>query len=218
VTARVAVQRVAAPSAVALAVAGSAAVGTAFGMARYGYGLLLPDIQDDLALGLGVLGVIGTLAYVSYLAATAVVTRSVEHLGARATVMIGGLLGVAGTVVVAAATGPVLLGTGITIAGASAGLIYAPFGDAVAQLAPVIRARTLATINCGTGWGVAVAAPIAILSGDAWRTAYLEFAACVAVSTILAARTLPGRTTTPTPATLPAGRRAGACAGPRGPW
>lgn len=174
-------------------------------MARYGYGLLLPDIQDDLALGLGVLGVIGTLAYVSYLAATSVVTRSVEHFGARGTVMIGGLLGVAGTVVVAAATGPVLLGTGIAIAGASAGLIYAPFGDAVAQLAPVIRARTLATINCGTGWGVAVAAPIAILSGNAWRTAYLGFAACVAVSTILAARTLPGRTTTPTPATLPAG-------------
>lgn len=31
----------------ALAVAGSGAIVTAFGMARCGYGLLLPDIQDD---------------------------------------------------------------------------------------------------------------------------------------------------------------------------
>jgi len=112
----VATERVGDPSALAIAVAGSAAVATAFGMARYGYGLLLPDIQDDLRLGLGTLGAIGALAYVSYLAATVLVTRCVELLGARTTVMGGGLLAVAGTIVVAVATGPVLLGAGVCIA------------------------------------------------------------------------------------------------------
>lgn len=48
------------PSAVALAVAGSVTVATAFGMARYGYGLLLPDIQDDPVLGATAMGAIGT--------------------------------------------------------------------------------------------------------------------------------------------------------------
>jgi predicted MFS family arabinose efflux permease len=197
VTNRTGGARVSGPSPLVLAVAGSAAVATAFGMARYGYGLLLPNIQDDLALGVGTLGVIGTLAYVTYLLSTALVSRCIERAGPRATVGGGGLLAVAGTVVVALADGPVLLGAGVAVAGASAGLVLAPFGDAVHRLPPVARARTLATISCGTGWGVAVAAPIAILTGDGWRTAYFAFAACAALSTLLAARTLPGRTAKP---------------------
>ncbi|TQM09999.1 MFS transporter [Pseudonocardia kunmingensis] len=185
-----------APSPLLLAVAGSASVATTFGMARYGYGLLLPDIQEDLALGVGVLGVIGSLAYAGYLLGTALVARCVERAGQRATVVGGGVLAVAGTVVVALAGGPVLLGAGVAVAGASAGLVFAPFGEAVRGLPSVARARTLATISCGTGWGVAVAAPIAILTGDTWRTAYVGFAVCAALSTLLAARTLPGRAAT----------------------
>jgi predicted MFS family arabinose efflux permease len=181
------------PSAVALAVAGSAAVATAFGMARYGYGLLLPDIQDDLALRATALGAIGTLGYVAYVLATAVVTRCIARAGERATVVAGGLFAVAGTTVVALADSPPLLAAGVTIAGASAGLVHPPFADAVQRLPAAVRARTLATINCGTGWGVAVAAPIAIVAGDAWRTAYLGFAACAVLSTLHVARTLPGR-------------------------
>jgi len=192
--------RSAGPSAVALAVAGSATVATAFGMARYGYGLLLPDIQDDLALGATALGAIGTLGYVAYVLATAVVTRCVARAGERATVVAGGLFAVAGTIVVALADGPALLGAGVAIAGASAGLVYPPFADAVERLPAAVRARTLATINCGTGWGVAVAAPIAIVAGDAWRAAYLGFAACAALSTLHVARTLPGRAAIPAPA------------------
>ncbi|MFC5749228.1 MFS transporter [Actinomadura rugatobispora] len=207
-TGRTAEAGVGGPSPLLLAVAGSAAVATAFGMARYGYGLLLPDIQDDLALGLGTLGVIGTLAYAAYLLATVLVVRCVERAGHRATVVGGGLLAVAGTTVVALADGPVPLGAGAAVAGASAGFVYAPFGDAVDRLPPVERARTLATISCGTGWGVAVAAPIAVLTGDAWRIAYLGFAGCALLSTLLSARTLPGRTTTTAapPASAP-GRR-----------
>ncbi len=36
-----------------------------------------------------------------------------------------------------------------------------------------MRGRTLSEINCGTGYGVAFAAPIAILVGGAWREAWL---------------------------------------------
>lgn len=186
------------PSAVMLAVAGSATVATAFGMARYGYGLLLPDIQHALALGAATMGAVGTLAYVSYLVAAALVSRCVAQAGERATVVAGGALAVVGTVAVALAQGPVALGLGVAIAGASAGLVYPPFAEAIRQLPDTTRARTLATINCGTGWGVAIAAPIAILTGSAWRAAYLGFAGCAALSTLCAARTLPGGARPPT--------------------
>ncbi|WP_435159401.1 MFS transporter [Amycolatopsis sacchari] len=173
--------------------AGSASVATAYGMARYGYGLLLPDIQDNLGLTATVLGAIGTLAYAAYVAMTTLVGRCIVRVGQRATVVAGGLLAVVGTVVIALAHGPALLAAGVGVAGASAGLVHPPFADAVDRLPATIRARTLATISCGTGWGVAVAAPIAIVAGDKWRTAFLGFAACTIASTLFAAHALPRR-------------------------
>lgn len=194
-TAKPAVASPAHPPALALAVAGSATVATAFGMARYGYGLLLPEIQDDLALAATTLGAIGTLAYVAYVVAAALVTRCIAHAGQRLTVVAGGIFAVAGTILVALARGPATLAIGVATAGASAGLVYPPFADAVDRLPATVRTRTLATISCGTGWGVAVSAPIAIAAGDAWRTAFLGFAACAAASTLYAACVLPGRRT-----------------------
>ena len=46
------------PSALAVAVAGIGVGGTAYGMARYGYGLLLPDIRAGYGLTSGALGLI----------------------------------------------------------------------------------------------------------------------------------------------------------------
>lgn len=183
------------PPAITLAIAGSAAIATAYGMARYGYGLLLPDIQADLGLTATVLGAIGTLAYVAYLVTTSLVTRCIAWTGQRATVVAGGLFAVAGATVIALARGPAVLAVGVAIAGASAGLVQPPFADAVDRLPATVRARTLATISCGTGWGVAVAAPIAIAAGAAWRGAFLGFAACATASTLVAASALPGRRT-----------------------
>ena len=179
------------PSALALAMTGAAAVATAFGMARYGYGLLLPDIKADLLLGATTLGAIGTAAYITYVVAALLVSPSIARIGERGTVVAGGALAVFGTAIVAAASGPVLLAAGIAIAGASCGLIYPPFADAVSRLPAATRDRTLAAINCGTGWGVATAAPIAIVGGNSWRHAYLGFALCALVTTVSAARVLP---------------------------
>ena len=55
------------PSPLALATAGIGVVGAAFGMARYGFGLLLPDIRADYGLATAELGVIAAGSYVAYL-------------------------------------------------------------------------------------------------------------------------------------------------------
>jgi predicted MFS family arabinose efflux permease len=82
---------------------------------------------------------------------------------------------------------------GVLIAGASAGLAFAPFADA-ARAAPVAaRGRVLAAINCGTGYGVALAAPIAIVAGASWRSAWLAFAVVAVLATLWTAHVLPGR-------------------------
>src|SRR5438309_1618580 len=82
-----------------LAVAGIGVVGTAFGMARYGYGLLLPDMQRDYGLDGATLGAIGAGSYVAYLLAAAVSGVRAGAAGPRATVVTGGLLAMIGMLI-----------------------------------------------------------------------------------------------------------------------
>lgn len=181
------------PGPLRLAFAGIGAVGTSFGMARYGYGLLLPDIQRSYRIDAATLGAIGAGSYAAYLLAATVAGARAQELGTRKTVVLGGLLATVGMVIAGLSHGPLGLAVGVLVGGASSGIVYPPFSDAVAQLPPSLRGRTLSAINCGTGYGVAIAAPIAILAGAAWRLAWLGFAACALLTTLYAARVLPGR-------------------------
>jgi predicted MFS family arabinose efflux permease len=85
-----------------------------------------------------------------------------------------------------------VLFAGLLVAGASAGLVFPPFSDIVSDsLEPAARGRVLAAISAGTGWGVALAAPIALLAGDSWRVAWALFAGVAALATIWALTVLP---------------------------
>ncbi|WP_223162849.1 hypothetical protein, partial [Nocardioides antri] len=55
----------------AVLVPGTAMIALTFGLARYGYGLLLPDMKSDLGIGPSAAGLISSLGYVSYLVANA---------------------------------------------------------------------------------------------------------------------------------------------------
>jgi predicted MFS family arabinose efflux permease len=179
---------------VRLATAGIGLVGVSFGMARYGYGLLLPDIRRDFGLGPALLGLIGTGSYAGYLLATALTGRFANRAGARRTAVAGGLLAAGGMTLAGLAPTPEVFAAAIVLAGASAALCYAPFADAAQVIDAARRPRVLSAINCGTGYGVAAAVPIAILAGEAWRGAWLGFAAIALAATAWAARVLP-RTT-----------------------
>lgn len=191
-------------SALRLASAGIGVVGVSFGMARYGYGLLLPDIRATYGLSSGALGLIAAGSYVAYLAALAAAGRLAARAGARRLVVIGGGFATFGMLLAGLSRDPHLLAAGILVAGVSSGLVFPPFSDAVDELvAPERRARTLGAISSGTGYGVAVAVPIALVAGGAWRAAWLAFAAVSALATLWAARVLPARCRGRAPATLP---------------
>ena len=176
-----------------LASAGVGLVGVSFGMARYGYGLLLPDIRRAFGLGPGALGLIGTGGYAGYLGATALAGPLTARAGTRRTAVAGGLLAAAGMLLAGLARSPGVLAAGIVVGGASAALAYPPFSDAASALPGRARARVLAAVSCGTGYGVALAAPIAILAAGAWRHAWLAFAAVALLATAWSARVLPRR-------------------------
>src|SRR5215210_7495173 len=174
--------------------AGVGVVAVTYGLGRYGYGLLLPDIRAAFDLSSGALGAIAAGAYAAYLVAVAAAGALSARFGPRVVVAAGGGLAIAGMALVAGASGPGMLAAGIFVAGGSGGLVFPPFGDVVAEhLPPRRRSRAMAAISSGTGWGVLVAAPVALLAGGAWRAAWLAFVALAVLATLWAAWALPGR-------------------------
>ena len=70
------------------------------------------------------------------------------------------LLAVAGSVPV--------LALGVMVAGPA--LAFPPYADVVAAQVPADRRDSAwSAISSGTGWGVALAGPVAIVAGDRWR-------------------------------------------------
>jgi predicted MFS family arabinose efflux permease len=176
---------------VRLAGAGIGIVGVTFGMARYGYGLLLPDIRREYGLGPGTLGAIGTAGYVAYLAAATATGAFAGRAGPRRTAVAAGVLAALGMALAGLTRSPTGLLAGVLTGGASAGLAFPPFSDAARDLPPRTRGRVIAAINCGTGYGVALAAPIAILAGAHWRATWLACAVVALAAAVWAARVLP---------------------------
>jgi predicted MFS family arabinose efflux permease len=178
----------------ALASAGIGVVGVTFGMARYGFGLLAPDIRASFGLTSGALGLLAAASYVAYLGTSLAAGVLSSHLGARAIVAAGGACAVAGMTLAGLAQSAPVLFAALLVAGASAGLVFPPFSDVVTQHLPADRRpRVLSAISSGTGWGVALAAPVALLAGADWRAAWLLFALIAAAATGWALLVLPGR-------------------------
>ncbi|WP_053733684.1 MFS transporter [Nocardia sp. NRRL S-836] len=174
----------------ALICAGTALVAVCYGFARFAYGLFTPVFRQHFALDATLLGVIGAGSYVSYgLAITAGFVLT-NRYGPRVVAAAAGALAAAGTALVAAATGGTQLAVGVLVAGASTGLASPPLAEAIARAVDRPRQdRAQSVVNAGTGVGVLLSGPIAVLLLDDWRLAWATFAVLSAAVTawILAA-------------------------------
>ncbi|MCF8025904.1 MAG: YbfB/YjiJ family MFS transporter [Desulfobacteraceae bacterium] len=172
--------------------AGLSIVAATYGLARYTYGLYLPDIQADLQLSIEVMGIIGSLSYAGYLAATLFGSTISGITGPRLPIIMGGLCASGGMALMSVSSGPWLLGLGVMLAGTSPGLAYPPLSDAVTRLIrEPSQDRTYAVINSGTSIGVIISGPAALLAGEEWRWAWAGFALFAALATAWNAPLMP---------------------------
>lgn len=95
-----------------LAAAGLLAIAVAFGFARYGYGLFVPEFRNAFGLSTEALGFIAAGAYASYLAALLATGALVACVGPRLPVVIGGLSAAAGMAMIALAPNTPMLVAG----------------------------------------------------------------------------------------------------------
>lgn len=165
--------------------AGLAIVAVTFGLARYGFGLFVPDISRDLSLSPDVIGLIAGSSYVGYLCATLTAAWISRKFGPRVPIVLGGLAACLGMLMVGFAQSGLGLLLAIFIAGTSPGFSYPPFSEIIVKrIHEQNQDRTYAWINSGTGFGVAIAGPIVLFSAFDWRSAYFIFAGLALLASI----------------------------------
>lgn len=180
-----------------LTCAGLALIAVCYGLARFAYGLFVPVFRAEFDLDAGAAGAIGSGSYVVYCLAIIGSTILTPRFGGRAVATAAGVIATLGVLVVATAPTAGVLAIGVLLAGSSTGIASPPLAHVVARTvrAP-IRDRTQTVINAGTGVGVAVAGPIALMTHEHWRAAWILFAVICVLVTVWAARAVPSGPTT----------------------
>lgn len=174
-------------------VGGAAVVGVAFGMARYAYGLTLPDVRSEFGLSELLLGLIASGTFAGYLVGLVSVPRLEARRGPRAPTTVGGVCGIIGGATVALAPSPWVLAVGVVLSGSAAGWVWAPYSDIVTTVAPRRHQPTvLAAITTGTSVGLAALAALALLATlVSWRLTWAGIAVAAAVATLVNLRAVP---------------------------
>lgn len=156
---------------------GLALIAVTYGLARYAYGLFLPEMREAFDLSASTLGLIGAGSYLGYCAAISIALVYTSRTGPRWMAIVAGMVAVVGMAVVASAPAAWALALGVLVAGSSTGLASPPMGEAVARsVREGLRDRANALINCGTSAGVALSGPAALLLTGQWRLAWAAFA------------------------------------------
>jgi predicted MFS family arabinose efflux permease len=174
--------------------AGLAIVASTYGLARYTYGLFVPEIQAEFGISTEIMGLIASGSYGGYLGATLFGSSISGVMGPRLPIIIGGLAATIGMTIIALSQSPWLLALGVILAGTSPGFTYPPIADAVMEyISRSQQNRTYAVINSGTSVGVIIAGPSALLVTGDWRWAWGGFAVFAAIATFWNALLLPSR-------------------------
>ena len=162
-----------------IASAGSAATAIAFGPARIGFGLFLPQFREAFSISTGTAGLISSLGFASFFLALVCSYRLIARLGPRVPIVIGMIAATLGLAAVAAAPNAIVLAIGVCLASVSAGFSWTPFNSAAQQvLYERDRPEALSVISSGTAIGVMLAGLLAlslVFFGYGWRVVWVVF-------------------------------------------
>lgn len=166
---------------------GMALIAATYGLARFGYGLFLPRLEETFTLGPAVSGAVQAGSFLSYCLSALLASR----MGARprAVVAWAGLTACVGSLGVALAPSAWVLALSVVVAGAGAGFATPGLVSVVERNVVPERQETAQTIvNAGTGAGIVLAGGLALVAGGQWRLAWVAIAAASAAATVASLR------------------------------
>ncbi|OEL08342.1 hypothetical protein AST04_08395 [Staphylococcus equorum] len=151
-----------------------AMVAVIYGLSRYTYGLFVPYIRYDFSVSTSVVGLIASSSYISYMVFTLLVPFLISKFGPKFPLIFGGIMATVGMFVIGFSQSIIMVAIGVIIAGSSPGLSYPPVPEIVNHIIKKSKqAKALTIINCGTGIGVFIGGPLALIAGDNWKLAWV---------------------------------------------
>ncbi|SDE61204.1 Predicted arabinose efflux permease, MFS family [Blastococcus fimeti] len=169
--------------------AGLAVIAVTYGLARYGYGLYLPEFRADFGLSTGTAGVIAAGSYAGYCGAVVLAGRLVSTGHARTALWCAGGSAALGCLLVGVAWSGLVLAAGALLAGSGAGAATPATVAAVAGTVPDPQVpRAQGVVNSGTGAGVVVGGLLVLSVPGAWRWSWVAFAVLAVLATVWADR------------------------------
>ncbi|MGQ4276123.1 CynX/NimT family MFS transporter [Pseudidiomarina sp. E22-M8] len=169
------------------ALIGAILIAISFGLARFAFGLFIPQIRDELGMSASTIGVIAALPLISFVIVSLVAPLVTKYFGARNTTVLSASFSVLGLALISLATGPISLGIGVFACGISAGLMMPALTSAMQALVDrSIHGRVSSVMNAGTSIGVALSVPAVLFLVGAWRYAYLSFTLIAIIGVFLA--------------------------------
>lgn len=166
---------------------GAGLIAVSYGLARFAFGLFLPDIRSDLGLSAEQMGIVGSLPFASFALASLFAPGVASKLGARYASVAASGFAVLGLALVSLAHEALILGAGVFTCGLSTGLMMPALAAGVrAVVRPSLQGRVTAIMNAGTSIGIMLSVPAVFLLTDAWRWGYLSFAVLAAVGLVVA--------------------------------
>jgi len=159
-----------------LVAAAFALTAVSYGLARFAFGLLLPEIRTELSLDTATTGWIGSSAFVAYCIGVCITFALNRACPPRAIAFAAGLASTIGMVIITLSTSGVVLGLGVALAGLSTGLTSPPLATAVSlQLDDAHRPKANAIINAGTAAGIVFSGLASLIAFGGWRELYILF-------------------------------------------
>ncbi|WP_010276927.1 MFS transporter [Paenibacillus senegalensis] len=156
---------------------GIALIAVSYAFARSSFGLFLPNIAESLGLSEAASGAVGSLAYMAYCLALLSSALLIYRIGSNQTAEVAGLSAVLGMIGIAVAPNLFVLSAAVLVAGLSSGWTSPALSQTVSDgLPPAERDRGNTWINTGTGFGLVLSGPMALLFAGHWRFAYALFA------------------------------------------
>ena len=185
-----------------------AVIAVTYGLARYGYGLYLPEFRTAFGLSASTAGAVAAGSYAGYCGAAVLAGRLVRSGRARATLWLAGGSAALGCLLVAVAWSGPVLAVGALVAGSGAGAATPALVAAVSSTIPAAtEPRAQGVVNSGTGAAVVAGGLLVLSAPGIWRWSWAGFAVVALVVTRWADRSARWRSTPGAPATpMPQGR------------
>ncbi|WP_245544959.1 MFS transporter [Lentibacillus jeotgali] len=152
-------------------------IAVTYGLARFSFGLLLPDMRNSLEMSEFVSGLISSLFYLAYCFTIILSTVITTREGPRRMIISAGMSAFAGLLLMSMTPNAWVLALGVLFAGGSTGLVSPPYGAAISLWIKEGKQGEANTwINSGTSFGIALSGAGAILLSPNWRLTYFIYA------------------------------------------